>query len=162
MQSIQPVVKLPPPLVKGSLTPTPPAARSLQLSMALRQDSVRTSVGLPTTKELAEVSIRMQEMMAADPLGFVPATVRTQANSSSSGGGAGGSNPVISIPPPPPPGQPAAQAEGQQQGVLRGSIESVQEVVARVAQQQQQQTSSSCDSQQPSEEGGKGQAGRER
>jgi len=102
---------------------------SVLLGMALRRDAVRTAVGLPTMKDLTEVSKRMQDLAAADPLSFVPGEVF------------GGARPPPPAAMPPPPGQSPSVGTP-----LRGSSDSVQDVVQKVAQSSQQQTPSDSSS----------------
>jgi len=89
---------------------------ALQLGMVLRRDSVRTAVGLPMMKDLTEVSKRMQDLQQADPLSFVPEAAR----------------PIS----PPLPGQPAGSPAPEG---LRGSNQSVQQVVDRASPSRQGQ-----------------------
>ncbi|KAF5840918.1 60Kd inner membrane protein-domain-containing protein [Dunaliella salina] len=102
---------------------------SVLLGMALRRDAVRTAVGLPTMKDLTEASKRMQDLAATDPLSFVPSKVF--------GGLRSASAPTPPSVKPPPPGQAPSVVTP-----LRGSSESVQDVVQKAAQPAQQQNPS--------------------
>jgi len=71
---------------------------SVTVGLLLRRDGIRRAVGLPTLKELAEVSDKMQTAMAADPMSFVPPPPPTPVDASAAAGG---------VPPPQLPGQAA-------------------------------------------------------